>query len=184
MIPESHHGRQAFRLTQWWLGERVALGLIQEEVGAVHAVGIASLCQLDLLEQFWVVLSDGTSIGLEPVFLVLLEPRNLGEMVSEQIEWLVGDDQLTCEGIHWRQCFASGIGHWISANVIHCSNKMVNLLMGQKDWSWLVWLKPTRLKKTEGQLSDTSRQSRIDGEFMILGSLDHWAEPRGKIWTP
>ena len=32
------------------------------------------------------VLSDGTSIGLEPVFLVLLEPRNLGEMVSEQIE--------------------------------------------------------------------------------------------------
>jgi len=62
---------------------RDALGLVQEEAMALPSVGMVSPRPLDFLEQLQVVLSERTSIGLVPIFLVLLEPGMLCE-ISEQ----------------------------------------------------------------------------------------------------
>ena len=61
---------------------RDGLSLVQEEAMALPSVRMASPRPLDLFEQLRVVLSERTSIGLVPVFFVLLEPGMLCE-VSE-----------------------------------------------------------------------------------------------------
>lgn len=55
---------------------RAALGLVREEAAALRSVGMVQPGTLDRLEQYRVILSDGTSIGLVPVNLILLEPGN------------------------------------------------------------------------------------------------------------
>ena len=62
---------------------RDALGLVQEEAMALPSIGMASPRPLDFLEQLRVVLSERASIGLVPIFLVLLEPGMLCE-ISER----------------------------------------------------------------------------------------------------